>query len=84
MKTSTRWALAAALLLMGAAPSFAQGVSQSPPSPNAAESSPQPPNSLPKGARTLPAGTTGIQRMGTVTTRAASGATATNQAPVQP
>ncbi len=29
---------------------------------------PQPPNSLPSGARTLPPGTTGMQQMGTVGT----------------
>ena len=40
----------------------------SPPSPNAATSQPEPPNSVPQGARTLPPGTTGMQREGNIST----------------
>ena len=68
MKTSTVIALGALSLLVGAAPSFAQGVYQSPPSPNSSQSMPQPPNSAPPGARTLAPGSTGMQQMGTVGT----------------
>ena len=66
MKTSTVITLGAFSLLVGAAPSFAQGVYQSPPSPNSSQSMPQSPNSTPRGARTLPRGSTGIERMGTI------------------
>lgn len=54
--------------VLGAAPSAAQGVTQSPPAPNESQGMPQPPNSLPSGARTLAPGSTGLQRMGTVAT----------------
>ena len=68
MKTSTSIALGGFLLLLGAAPSFAQGVYETPPAPNSSNSMPQPPNSAPPGARTLAPGATGMQRMGTVGT----------------
>lgn len=61
----------AALLAVGAAgtaPAFAQGATQSPPSPNSSGNVPQSPNSVPPGARTLPPGTTGTGRTGTVGT----------------
>ena len=54
--------------ILSAAPSAAQGVTQSPPAPNESQSMPQPPNSLPSGARTLAPGSTGMQQMGTVGT----------------
>ena len=76
MKIITSCALVVSLLL-GAAPSFAQGVSQSPTAPNSGQSMPQPPNSLPEGARTLAPGSTGMQRMGTIDTAS------TEPAPVQ-
>ena len=62
--------LASSLLLpLGFAGSaFSQGATMSPPSPNSSNSMPQPPNSLPPGARTMPSGTTGMQRMGDVST----------------
>ncbi len=56
------------LAAAGAPPSFAQGASQSPPSPNSANNMPQSPNSEPPGARTLAPGTTGTGRTGTVGT----------------
>lgn len=62
-------ALTALALLVAAgavSPSFAQGVNMSPPAPRSSESMPQPPNSEPPTMRTLPPGTTGMQRMGTV------------------
>ena len=62
----TTGAFAVLSLVLSAAPSFAQGVTQSPPAPNSAQSMPEPPNSLPEGARTLPPGSTGLERMGTV------------------
>ncbi len=63
--------------VLGAPPSAAQGVTQTPPAPNESQGMPQPPNSLPSGARTLPPGSTGLQRMGTVgTTRVQPEATA--------
>lgn len=68
MKIITGCALGVVSLLLGAAPSFAQGVTQSPPSPNSGNSMPEPPNSLPKDARTLAPGSTGMQRMGTIGT----------------
>ncbi len=68
MKIYAGCALAVLSLVLGAAPSMAQGVTQSPPSPNSGQSMPEPPNSLPEGARTLAPGTTGMQRMGTVAT----------------
>lgn len=57
-----------AVLLSGTASSFAQGATQSPPSPNSGNNLPQSPNSVPLGARTLPPGTTGTERMGTIGT----------------
>lgn len=57
-----------AVLLSGTASSFAQGATQSPPSPNSGNNLPQSPNSVPLGARTLPPATTGIERMGTIGT----------------
>lgn len=68
MNTSTRIAFGGLLLLLGTAPSFAQGVYQTPPSPNSSQSMPQPPESAPLGARTLAPGSTGQERMGTVGT----------------
>lgn len=68
MKVLSGCAFAVLSLFLGAAPSMAQGVTQSPASPNAGQSMPEPPNSLPEGARTLAPGTTGMQRMGTVGT----------------
>jgi len=62
----------------GTAPALAQGASQSPPSPNASNNAPQSPNSMPSRARTLPPGTTGTQRTGTI------GTTRTQPAPVRP
>ena len=58
---STRIALGGFLLLLGTAPSFAQGAYQTPPAPNSSQSMPQPPDSAPPGARTLMAGSTGMQ-----------------------
>lgn len=86
MNTSTRIALGGFLLLLGTAPSFAQGVYETPPAPNSSQSMPQPPDSAPPGARTLAPGSTGTQQMGTVgTTRVepepAPAATARAQAP---
>jgi len=66
MNTSTRIALGGLLLLLGTAPSFAQGVYQTPPAPNSSQSMPEPPDSAPLGARTLAPGSTGQERMGTV------------------
>ena len=66
MKLTAGCAFAALMLALSAVPSFAQGVAQSPPAPNSSQSMPQPPDSLPKGARTLAPGSTGIERMGTV------------------
>ena len=66
MKLTTGCAFAVLSLASTAAPSFAQGVTQSPPAPNAGQSMPEPPNSLPEGARTLPRGSTGMERIGTV------------------
>lgn len=68
MKIITGCALGVVSLLLGAAPSFAQGVTQSPPAPNSGTSMPQPPDSLPQGARTLAPGSTGQERVGTVGT----------------
>ena len=68
MKTYSGFAFAILALFLGAAPSMAQGVTQSPPAPNSGQSMPEPPNSLPDGARTLAPGSTGMQRMGTVAT----------------
>jgi len=68
MKIYSGCAFAVLSLFLGAAPSMAQGVTQSPPSPNSGQSMPEPPNSLPEGARTLAPGTTGMQRMGTIGT----------------
>ncbi len=62
------FSLAVLLAAAGAAPSFAQGASQSPPSPNSANNMPQSPNSEPPGARTLAPGATGTGRTGTVGT----------------
>ena len=71
MTTSTSLKLGLALgglMLLGTAPSFAQGVFQTPPAPNSSQSSPQPPDSAPLSARTLAPGSTGMQQMGTVST----------------
>lgn len=68
MNTKTRIALGSLLLLMGTAPSYAQGVFQTPPAPNSSQSMPQPPDSAPPGARTLAPGSTGQQQVGTVGT----------------
>ncbi len=62
----TTGAFAALALALGAAPSFAQGVTQSPPAPNSGQSMPEPPNSVPAGARTLAPGSTGQERVGTI------------------
>jgi hypothetical protein len=48
------------------APSFAQGVYETPPAPNSSQSMPQPPDSAPPSARTLALDSTGMQRIGTV------------------
>ena len=62
-------AVLALLLPLGfVSPAFSQGSTMSPPSPNASTSMPQSPNSVPPGARTMPSGTTGIERMGTLGT----------------
>ncbi len=66
MNTSARIALGGLLLLLGTAPSFAQGVYETLPAPNSSQSMPQPPDSAPPGARTLAPGSTGQQRVGTV------------------
>jgi hypothetical protein len=66
MKTMNSIALGGLLLLLGAAPSFAQGVYETPPAPNSSQSMPQPPNSAPPGARTLAPGSTGQGRVGTI------------------
>jgi len=68
MNTSTTIALGGLLLLLGAAPSFAQGVYETPPAPNSTNSMPQPPDSAPPGARTLAPGSTGQERVGTIGT----------------
>ena len=84
MKTLNGLTLGGLLLLASAAPSFAQGVFETPPAPNSAQSMPQPPDSAPLGARTLAPGSTGQQRIGTVgTTRvqAEPGAAATSVRP---
>jgi hypothetical protein len=54
------------LPLAFAAPAFSQGSTMSPPSPNAGNTMPQSPDSVPQGARTMPRGTTGMEQMGTV------------------
>lgn len=67
-------AAAPLLSLALAAPAFSQGATQSPPSPNSANSMPEPPNSLPSGARSLTPGETGLQREGNIqTTRVGPG-----------
>ena len=66
MITSKSLALGSLLLLLGAAPSFAQGVYETPPAPNSSQSMPQPPDSAPPGARTLMPGATGQEQAGTV------------------
>ena len=68
MNTPTRIAVGGLLFLLSAAPSFAQGVYETPPAPNSSNSMPQPPDSAPPGARTLAPGSTGQQRAGTVGT----------------
>ncbi len=65
MKLTTGCALAVLSLVASAAPSFAQGVTQSPPAPNG-PGMPEPPNSVPLGARTLAPGSTGQERVGTI------------------
>ncbi len=80
MKTSTMIAPGALSLLVSAAPAFAQGVYETPPAPNSSQSMPQPPNSAPLGARTLAAGSTGQERIGTIgTTRTQPRAAARGQ-----
>lgn len=68
MNTKPIIALAGLLILVGAAPSFAQGVFQTPPAPNSSQSMPEPPDSAPLSARTLAPGSIGQQRVGTVGT----------------
>ena len=68
MHFSKSLALGGLLLLLGAAPSMAQGVYETPPAPNSSQSMPQPPDSAPPGARTLVPGSTGTQQIGTVGT----------------
>ncbi len=68
MKTMNSIALGGLLLLLGAVPSFAQGVYETPPAPNSSQSMPQPPDSAPPGARTLAPGSTGQERVGTIGT----------------
>lgn len=68
MNTKPIVALGGLLLLLGAAPSFAQGVYETPPAPNSSESMPQLPDSAPPGARTLAPGSTGQQQVGMVGT----------------
>jgi hypothetical protein len=68
MNTKSIAALGGLLLLLGTAPSFAQGVFQTPPAPNSGQSMPQPPDSAPPSARTLAPGSTGQQRVGTIGT----------------
>lgn len=68
MNTKSIAALGGLLLLLGAAPSFAQGVFQTPSAPNSSQSMPEPPDSAPLSARTLAPGSTGQQRVGTVAT----------------
>ena len=68
MTTSTRAALSGFMLLLATAPSFAQGVFETPPAPNSSQSMPQPPDSAPLSARTLPPGSTGMEQVGTVGT----------------
>jgi len=65
MKLTTGCAFAVLSLVVSAAPSFAQGVTQSPPAPNG-PGMPEPPNSVPPGARTLAPGSTGQERVGTI------------------
>ncbi len=65
MKLSTACAFTVLALALGTAPSFAQGVTQSPPAPNG-PGMPEPPNSVPPGARTLAPGSTGQERVGTI------------------
>ncbi len=84
MNTSTRIALGGFLLLLGTAPSFAQGVFETPPAPNSSESMPQPPDSAPPGARTLAPGSTGTQQMGTVGTTRVQPEPAASTAPAAP
>ena len=68
MNTKPILALGGLLLLLGGAPSFAQGVFQTPPAPNSSQSMPEPPDSAPLSARTLAPGSTGQQRVGTIAT----------------
>ena len=65
MKLTASCAFAALALALSAAPSFAQGATQSPPAPNG-PGMPEPPNSVPPGARTLAPGSTGQERVGTI------------------
>ena len=81
MNTLKNVALGGLLFLLGVAPSFAQGVYETPPAPNSSQSMPQPPDSAPPSARTLAPGSTGMQRIGTVgTTRLQPAAAATVRA----
>ncbi len=59
MQFSKNFALGGLLLVLGVAPSMAQGVYETPPAPNSSQSMPQPPDSAPPGARTLAPGSTG-------------------------
>lgn len=68
MHFSKSLALGGLLLLLGVAPSMAQGVYETPPAPNSSQSMPQPPDSAPPGARTLAPGSTGTEQIGTVGT----------------
>ncbi len=77
-------------LLLAASPAFAQGATQSPPSPNASSSAPTPAGSVPNGAMTMAPGTTANPNMsaplGSVTTSPpqgpSSGMSSTVPAPV--
>ena len=68
MHTASRTTLivvATSLLTLSATmPAFAQGATMSPPSPNASNSAPTPPNSIPPGAETGVWGRTGNARAG--------------------
>jgi hypothetical protein len=77
-------AAAPLLALAVSAPAYSQGATQSPPSPNASNNMPQSPNSVPPGARTMPSNTTGIGRMGSITTTHYSGAAHQRRAAARP
>ena len=84
MNTKLPAALGGLLLLLGAAPSFAQGVYETPPAPNSSNSMPQPPDSAPPTARTLAPGSTGQQQVGTIGTTRVQPEPATPAAPAAP